>query len=134
MSRRKTQTQDALADLYAMRQTHAKRFHKKNPIHPFEDASSLTFFSEKNDCSLVLFASSSKKRPSAITFARTFDYKMLDMLEFYLDTESFRSISQFKTKKVPVGTRPLMVFAGTALYVLPDLYLPYVVVVVVVIA
>ncbi|KAK0655749.1 Brix domain-containing protein [Cercophora newfieldiana] len=107
-------TQDALADLYAMRQTHAKRFHKKNPVHPFEDASSLTFFSEKNDCSLILFASSSKKRPSTLTFARTFDYKMLDMLEFYLDTESFRSISQFKTKKVPVGTRPLMVFAGTA--------------------
>ncbi|KAK4447671.1 Brix domain-containing protein [Podospora aff. communis PSN243] len=107
-------TQDALADLYAMRQTNAKRFHKKNPIHPFEDASSLTFFSEKNDCSLILFASSSKKRPSTITFARTFDYKMLDMLEFYLDTESFRSISQFKGKKVPVGTRPLMVFSGTA--------------------
>jgi len=97
-----------------MRQTHAKRFHKKNPVHPFEDASSLTFFSEKNDCSLILFASSSKKRPSAITFARTFDYKLFDMLEFYLDTESFRSISQFKTKKVPVGTRPLMVFSGTA--------------------
>jgi len=40
---------------------------------------------------------------------------MLDMLEFYLDSTSFRSISQFKTKKVPVGTRPLMVFAGSAL-------------------
>lgn len=38
------------------------------------------------------------------------------MLEFYLDAETFRSISQFKTSKVPVGTRPLMVFAGTALY------------------
>jgi hypothetical protein len=38
------------------------------------------------------------------------------MLEFYLDGETFRSLSQFKTEKVPVGTRPLMVFAGTALY------------------
>jgi len=107
-------TQDALNDLYAMRQTHAKRFTKKNAIHPFEDASSLAFFSQKNDCSLLLFASSSKKRPSTITFARTFDYKIFDMLEFYLDTASYRSISQFKGKKVPVGTRPLMVFAGTA--------------------
>ncbi|KAK3372496.1 Brix domain-containing protein [Podospora didyma] len=107
-------TQDAIGDLYALRQVHAKRFHKKNPVHPFDDASSLCFFSEKNDCSLVLFASSSKKRPHTITFARTFDYKMLDMLEFSLDPETFRSISQFKTKKVPVGTRPLMVFAGTA--------------------
>jgi len=107
-------TQDALGDLFALRQVHAKRFIKKNPIHPFEDASSLAFFSEKNDSSLLLFGSSSKKRPNTITFARTFDYKILDMLEFYLDGETFRSISQFKTEKVPVGTRPLMVFAGTA--------------------
>jgi len=97
-----------------MRQTQAKRFHKKNPIHPFDDASSLSFFSEKNDCSLILFGSSSKKRPNAITFGRTFDYKMLDMLEFNLDASTFRSINQFKTEKVPVGVRPLMVFAGTA--------------------
>lgn len=109
------QTQDALADLYAMRQTHSKRFHKKNAVHPFEDAGSLTFFSEKNDTSLVLFGSSSKKRPHTITFGRTFDYKMLDMLEFYLDPATFRSISQFKnSKKVPLGTKPLLVFAGTA--------------------
>jgi len=107
-------TQDALGDLFALRQVHAKRFIKKNPIHPFEDASSLAFFSEKNDSTLLLFGSSSKKRPNTITFARTFDYKILDMLEFYLDGETFRSISQFKTEKVPVGTRPLMVFAGTA--------------------
>lgn len=63
-----------------------------------------------------MFGSSSKKRPHTITFARTFNYKILDMLEFYLDAETFRGISQFKTNKVPVGTRPLMVFAGTALY------------------
>jgi ribosome production factor 2 len=85
-------------------------------VHPFEDASSLAFFSEKNDCSLLLFGSSSKKRPHTITFVRTFDYKILDMLEFYLDAQTFRSIAQFKNEKVPVGTRPLMVFAGTALY------------------
>ncbi|KAK0733490.1 Brix domain-containing protein [Lasiosphaeria miniovina] len=107
-------TQDALADLFALRQLHGKRFHKKNAVHPFDDASSLCFFSEKNDCSLLLFGSTSKKRPHTITFARTFDYKMLDMLEFSLDASTFRSINQFKTKKVPVGTRPLIVFAGTA--------------------
>lgn len=66
---------------------------------------------------MLLFGSSNKKRPHTITFARTFDYKILDMLEFYLDPESFRSLSQFKTEKIPIGMRPLMVFAGTALYV-----------------
>ncbi|KAK4224551.1 Brix domain-containing protein [Podospora fimiseda] len=107
-------TQDAMGDLFALRQVHSKRFTKKNPIHPFEDATSLCFFSEKNDCSMLVFGSSNKKRPHTITFARTFDYKLLDMLEFILDAETFRSISQFKTNKVPVGTRPLMVFSGTA--------------------
>ncbi|KAK4166625.1 Brix domain-containing protein [Cladorrhinum sp. PSN259] len=107
-------TQDAMGDLFALRQVHSKRFTKKNPIHPFEDATSLCFFSEKNDCSMLLFGSSNKKRPHTITFARTFDYKLLDMLEFILDADTFRSISQFKTNKVPVGSRPLMVFSGTA--------------------
>lgn len=106
--------QDALNDLHAMRQPFVKKFTKKNAIHPFEDAASLEFFSEKNDASLLVFGSSQKKRPHAITFIRTFSYKVLDMLELYLDPESFRAISQFKTKKFAVGLRPMVLFAGTA--------------------
>ena len=106
--------QDALTDLYSMRQPLAKKFTKKNPIHPFEDASSLEFFSEKNDASLMVFGSSQKKRPHALTFVRMFGFKVLDMLELYLDAESFRSISQFKTKKFAVGLKPMLLFAGTA--------------------
>lgn len=34
------------------------------------------------------------------------------MLELYLDADSFRRISQFKTSKFTVGLRPMMVFAG----------------------
>ncbi|KAK3191644.1 rRNA-binding ribosome biosynthesis protein rpf2 [Lecanicillium sp. MT-2017a] len=106
--------QDALNDLYSMRQPLAKKFTKKNAIHPFEDASSLEFFSEKNDASLLVFGSSQKKRPHAMTFIRTFGYKLLDMLELHLDADSFRAISQFKTKKFAVGLRPMILFAGTA--------------------
>jgi ribosome production factor 2 len=106
--------QDALTDLHSMRQPLAKKFTKKNPIHPFEDASSLEFFSEKNDASLLLFGSSQKKRPHSLTFVRTFAFKVLDMLELYLDPESYRSISQFKTKKFAVGLKPMVLFAGTA--------------------
>lgn len=36
------------------------------------------------------------------------------MLELYLDPESFRTMAQFKTKKVAVGLRPMLLFAGTA--------------------
>jgi len=106
--------QDALNDLHQMRQPLAKKFTKKNAIHPFDDAASLEFFSEKNDASLLVFGSSQKKRPHTMTFVRTFGYKVLDMLELYLDPESFRTIAQFKTKKFAIGLRPMILFAGTA--------------------
>lgn len=97
-----------------MHQPLAKKFTKKNPIHPFDDATSLEFFSEKNDASLLVFGSSSKKRPHALTFVRTFAYKVFDMLELYLNPETFRTLSQFKTQKFAVGLKPMLLFAGTA--------------------
>ncbi|OTA99780.1 hypothetical protein M426DRAFT_324850 [Hypoxylon sp. CI-4A] len=106
--------QDALTDLYSLRQPLAKKFTKKNAIHPFEDPASLEFFSEKNDTSLLVFGSSSKKRPHTLTFARTFASKILDMLELHLDPESYRQVSQFKGRKFAVGLRPMMLFSGTA--------------------
>jgi len=105
--------QDALTDLYQLKIPLAKKFTKKNAIHPFEDAASLEFFSEKNDASLLVFGSSSKKRPHAITIIRTFGYKVLDMVELYLDPESFRMLKQFKNKKCAVGLKPMLLFAGT---------------------
>lgn len=83
-------------------------------MHPFEDASSLEFFSEKNDASFLVFGSSSKKRPHCLTLARTFGHKLLDMLELNLDADSFRRLAQFRGKKPAVGLRPMVVFAGTA--------------------
>lgn len=105
--------QDALTDLYQLRIPLAKKFTKKNKIHPFEDPSSLEFFSEKNDASILLFGSTSKKRPHSITMTRTFQHKVLDMLELYLDPQSFRTLSQFKNKKCAVGLKPMLLFAGT---------------------
>ena len=63
--------------------------------------------------SLLVFGSSSKKRPHCLTLARTFDAKLLDMLELYLDAEGFRTMSQFRAAKFTVGQRPMMVFAGS---------------------
>ncbi|KAI0484878.1 Brix-domain-containing protein [Xylariaceae sp. FL0804] len=106
--------QDALTDLHSLRQPLAKKFTKKNDIKPFEDPASLEFFSEKNDASLLVFGTTSKKRPHTLTFARTFAHKILDMLELHLDPESFRRLSQFKGRKFAVGLRPMLCFSGTA--------------------
>ncbi|CAK7243141.1 MAG: rRNA-binding ribosome biosynthesis protein rpf2 [Sporothrix thermara] len=113
--------QDCLTDLHAMRAPLAKKFTKKNDVHPFEDPASLEFFSRKNDASLLLFGSSSKKRKHCLTLCRTFDYQMLDMLEFYVDETSFTRIGQFagedgKKRSFPVGARPMLLFAGTPFY------------------
>lgn len=105
--------QDALADLYSLRRPLAQKFTKKNEIHPFEDASSLEFFSNKNDASILVFGSTSKKRPHALTFVRTFDYRVLDMLELYLDGETFKTLAQFKNRKCAIGLKPLLCFSGT---------------------
>ncbi|KAL3417586.1 Ribosome biogenesis protein RPF2 [Phlyctema vagabunda] len=106
-------TQNAITDLYQLRIPLAKKFSKKNDIHPFEDASSLEFFSEKNDAGLMVFGSSNKKRPHAITLARCFGHKILDLLELNLDPDSFRTLAQFKNKKCAVGLKPMILFAGT---------------------
>ncbi|RDW84336.1 brix-domain-containing protein [Coleophoma cylindrospora] len=106
-------TQNALTDLYQLRIPLAKKFTKKNEIHPFEDPSSLEFFSEKNDAGLLVFGSSNKKRPHAITLARCFGHKILDMLELNLDADTFRTLAQFKNKKCAVGLKPMLVFSGT---------------------
>ena len=37
---------------------------------------------------------------------------MLDMLELYLDADSFRTMTQFRSAKFTVGQRPMIVFAG----------------------
>lgn len=43
-----------------------------NPVLPFEDPTSLEFLSEKNDASLVLVGSHSKKRPHNLVLVRVF--------------------------------------------------------------
>jgi ribosome production factor 2 len=41
-----------------------------NPVVPFEDATSLEFLSERNDASLIVVGSNSKKRPNNLVFVR----------------------------------------------------------------
>ncbi|KAG8631803.1 hypothetical protein KVT40_000943 [Elsinoe batatas] len=102
-----------MTDLISLKQPLCLRFDKKNTIHPFEDASSLEFFSEKNDTSLVVYGSHSKKRPHCLTLARMFDHKVLDMLELLVEPESVRTLRQFKGAKPATGLKPLVGFSGT---------------------
>ena len=104
----------ALTDLHSLKRPLGIKFSKKNSIHPFEDPSSLEFFSEKNDASMMVFGSHSKKRPHCLTICRMFDWKVLDMLELLIDPETMRTLSQFKNEKARVGLKPLLSFSGSA--------------------
>ncbi|TKA71465.1 hypothetical protein B0A55_07794 [Friedmanniomyces simplex] len=103
-----------LTDLHALKRPLAIKFGKKNNIHPFEDPSSLEIFSEKNDASLMVYASHSKKRPHCLTFVRFFDFKVLDMVELLVEPETMRTLAQFKNAKAAVGLKPLLSFSGSA--------------------
>ncbi|KAL4065061.1 Brix domain-containing protein [Scleroderma yunnanense] len=100
----------AMKELMALKRPHAISFSKKNTIHPFEDASSLEFWAQKNDASMFVIGQSTKKRPAGIIIARTFDSRVLDMCELGIDR--FVSMAEFKTPKSTPGHKPMLHFAS----------------------
>ncbi|XP_034018500.1 ribosome production factor 2 homolog [Thalassophryne amazonica] len=102
----------ALKDLYLLKKPNAVLYKKKNITRPFENSTSLEFFSKKSDCSLFLFGSHNKKRPNNLIFGRLFDFHVLDMIE--LGIEKYVSLAEIKVTKCPEGTKPMLVFAGEA--------------------
>lgn len=84
----------ALRELSLLKKPYSIPFNKKNELIPFEDASSLEFWGQKNDASLFVLANHQKKRPHNLTFARLFDGNLLDMYEMGID--SIRGHDDFK--------------------------------------
>lgn len=103
---------ELLRDLYIVKKPFAKHFSRKNEIRPFEDPSSLEFFSLKNDAALFAFGSHSKKRPHNLVLGRTFDHQLLDMCE--LAITNFQGLAAFAKTARPkeISSRPLMLFDG----------------------
>lgn len=100
----------ALTELAALKKPNAIPFNKHNDVLPFEDASSLEFWSMKNDASLFVVGSTQKKRPDNLVWVRMFDGQVLDMLE--MGIQAATSMKAFKTPKPGVDMRPLFHFSG----------------------
>jgi ribosome production factor 2 len=97
----------------SLTQPHSVQLNKKNEnIHPFEDPASLEFLALKNDCSLVVFGTHSKKRPNTITLLRIFDGRMLDMVELLLITAQ-NDLSSEQRLQIGVEMKPMILFAGS---------------------
>ncbi|XP_068697971.1 ribosome production factor 2 homolog [Montipora foliosa] len=101
---------NALKDLCLLKKPNAVMFQRKNVLRPFEDQTSLEFFSVKNDASLFHFGSHSKKRPHNLVIGRFYDGHVLDMIE--LGVEKFRPMKDIKTTKCAMGTKPCLLFSG----------------------
>ncbi|KAL4883775.1 valyl-tRNA synthetase mitochondrial precursor [Aspergillus karnatakaensis] len=107
-----------LKTFHSLTTPHSLLFHKKNEnIHPFENVESIEFLANKNDCGMVVFGSSSKKRPNCLTVTRIYNEKVLDMLELLLlpnaDGEQIPEMNKL-SMHIGVGLRPLMLFSGSA--------------------
>jgi ribosome production factor 2 len=111
----------ALADLVKLLKPDVKALSRSNPILPFEEASSLEFLCEKNECSAFVYASHNKKRPHNIVLGRLFDGHLLDMLELGIDPDTFVSLLDIKGAKMRLGAPPLLVFTGELWERSPDL-------------
>jgi len=101
---------EALKEFALLKKPLSNIFHRKNITRPFDDATSIEFYSKKTDCSLFMFGSHSKKRPNNLVLGRLFDQHLLDMFEFGI--VKFVSMHQFKTAKVMSGVKPCLVFSG----------------------
>lgn len=74
--------------------TNSIKLAKSRKIYPFEDATLLEDCAQKTSCSIFMYASHSKKRPNNITFARTYDDRLLDLVE--VGIIDFVPMSDFK--------------------------------------
>jgi ribosome production factor 2 len=111
-----------LTTFHSLTKPHSILFHKKNDsIHPFDNAESLEFLASKNECGMVVFGSTNKKRPNCVTLVRIFDSKVLDMCELLLlggQAEMEREAAEqsrnpFGKFNIGIGMRPMILFAGT---------------------
>ncbi|KAK4058899.1 rRNA-binding ribosome biosynthesis protein rpf2 [Microbotryomycetes sp. JL221] len=101
----------ALSELNQLKKPHSISFSKANVIRPFEDASSLSFWSVKNDASLFLVGTHNKKRPHGLVWVRCFSGEVMEMLE--VGIEEVMPMSSFKGIKSSPGAPPLFHFAST---------------------
>eukprot|EP01103_Thecamoeba_quadrilineata_P008472 TRINITY_DN18206_c0_g1_i1.p1 TRINITY_DN18206_c0_g1~~TRINITY_DN18206_c0_g1_i1.p1 ORF type:complete len:309 (+),score=55.27 TRINITY_DN18206_c0_g1_i1:53-979(+) len=99
-----------LKDLCTLKKPQAIFYNKKNKVRPFEDPSSLEFFSRKADAGLFVFGTHSKKRPHNLVLGRLFDHQILDMIE--LGITNFTPIDN-KQKLPGFGSKPAFIFVGS---------------------
>ncbi|KAL0585778.1 hypothetical protein ABG067_004501 [Albugo candida] len=101
-----------LRDLRMINSLHSKMLNKRNDFHAFENESHIEFLTQKNDTSLFLVGSHTKKRPQNCVLGRTFDGHVLDMME--LEISNYKAMATFTSnRKKAIGSKPCFIFTGS---------------------
>lgn len=111
-SKASTDVQALLRDLHSTRRELGVLYMHKHPWHPFEEIAPLEKLCLKHDHGMFVFGSSSKKRPFRLILGRLFDGRLLDMQEYKVT--DYKSCKSFGKAEVQLGSKPLVVFQGTA--------------------
>jgi ribosome production factor 2 len=98
-----------LTHMHLLKKPFSKKLTRKNDVLPFEDMSSLEFLCNKNDTSLFVIGSHSKKRPNNIILGRMFNYNLYDMYEFGIE-----HLVAPTSGKTHLGSKPCIVCEGDA--------------------
>ncbi|GJN88374.1 hypothetical protein Rhopal_001340-T1 [Rhodotorula paludigena] len=101
----------ALSEFNQLKKPHSIPFSKANEVRPFEDTASLNFWASKNDASLFLIGTHTKKRPHGLVWARCFAGEVMELLE--VGIEEVMEMSHFKGIKSNMGAVPLFHFTAT---------------------
>uniref|UniRef100_A0A0A9YU48 Ribosome production factor 2 homolog n=1 Tax=Lygus hesperus TaxID=30085 RepID=A0A0A9YU48_LYGHE len=99
-----------MKDLFQLKKPDALPLKGKHDILPMEDSSPIETSAKKFDSSLFFFGSHTKKRPNNIIIGRLYDHQILDLVEF--GVENFKSLDDFPGDKIPIGTKPCLLFSG----------------------
>ena len=101
-----------LKTFHTLTKPHSLLLNKKNEnIHPFENVESLEFLAGKNECGLVVWGSSNKKRPNRVTFLRIYGGRLLEMVELLLLPQAGEAESA--RLQIGVEMKPMILFAGS---------------------
>jgi len=105
----------AMKDLNSLKAPNGILLTKRNMVRPMEDASMVEFLGQRNDSSIFMVGTHSKKRPHNLVVGRLFDGQMLDMIELSIKEKTFKAITEFSHEReatVKYGSKPLMLFDG----------------------
>jgi ribosome production factor 2 len=107
-------TRNVMRDLARLKEQQGKTTTGKNDFHPMEDETGIERLCESKGAGLFAFGTENKKRPNNLILGRTYDRRLLDMVE--VGITKFESMidcqKRAKTTSASSFWAPLLLFQG----------------------